>query len=211
MDCAEALEHVRAEDAALLHEAFLADHMQRLEPHCRRERIAAEGRAVRAGREDVHDLPARYEGGHRQHAPAERLAQDYPVRPDTFVLKGKPGAGAAKTGLHLVENEQHAVRIADSPQSSKPSLRWYDDARLALDRFDQHGGGLRRDCALERGEIAERHHAEAGCERSKTIAILGLGRKRDNGRGTAVEIALRNDDLGSAVGNSLDPDRKSVV
>ena len=47
-DRAQASEHVGAEHAALLHQPFVADHVECLEPHRGGERIAAEGRAVRA-------------------------------------------------------------------------------------------------------------------------------------------------------------------
>src|SRR5262249_38100423 len=50
-DRAQAFEQMSAEHAALLHQPFVADYVQRLEPHRGGERIAAEGRAVRARRE----------------------------------------------------------------------------------------------------------------------------------------------------------------
>src|SRR5579864_7413660 len=56
VDRFEALQHVRAEDAAALDQAFILDHAQRDEPDRRGERIAAEGRAMRAGREHIHQL-----------------------------------------------------------------------------------------------------------------------------------------------------------
>ena len=139
-----------AEHAALLHQPFVADHVQRLEPNRGGERIAAEGRAVRAGREDVHDLAAGDKGGHRQHPAAERLAQDQAVGTDALVLEGEPRAGAAQAGLHLVEDQQHAVCVADAAQGGEPARRRHDDAGLALDRLDKHGRRFRRDRALDR-------------------------------------------------------------
>ena len=143
-----------------------------------------------AGREHVHDLAGGDEGGDRQHAAAERLAQDDAVGTDALVLECEPGAGAAEARLHLVEDQQHAVRVADAAQPGEIARRRHDDAGLALDRLDQHRRRLGRDRALDGGEIAERHRAEAGRERSEAVAVVGLGRERDDGGGAAVEIAL---------------------
>src|SRR4029450_5437001 len=99
------------------------------------EGIAAKGRAVRAGREHVHDLATGDERGYRQHAAAERLAQDQAVGTDALVLEGEPGAGAAQARLHLVEDQQHAVGVADAAQAAEPARRRNDDAGRALARL----------------------------------------------------------------------------
>ena len=143
-----------------------------------------------AGREHVHDLARGDKGRHRQHAAAERLAQDDAVGADALVLEREPGAGAAEARLHLVEDQQHAVRVADAAQPGEEARGRHDDAGLALDRLDQHRRRVRRDRALDGGEIAERHRAEAGRERSEAVAVIGLGGERDDGGGAAVEIAL---------------------
>jgi hypothetical protein len=205
VDRAQALQHMSAKRTALLHQPLVADHVERLEADRRRERVAAERGAVRARREDVHHLAARDEGGHRQHSAAQRLAQDDAVRTDAFVLIGEPGAGAAEPGLHLVEDEEHAVRIADPAQAGDEARGRHDDARLPLDRLDQHGSGLARDRALDRGEIAERHGTESRRERSEAVAVIGLGRKRGDGRRAAVEIAVGDDDFRAIARDALDP------
>ena len=86
----------------------------------------------------------------------------------------------------------------------EPACRRHDDAGLALDRLDQHGRGLRRDRALDGGEIAERHRAEARRERPEAVAVVGLGRERDDGGGAAVEVAVGDDDLGAVAGDAFD-------
>ena len=74
-----------------------------------RQRIAAEGAAVIAGPQHVHDVAPREEGRHRQQAAAERFAQDETVRPHAIVLAREHAAGAPKTGLHFVADQQHVV------------------------------------------------------------------------------------------------------
>ena len=96
------------------------------------------------------------------------------------------------------------VRVAERAQAGEIALGRHDDAGLALDRLDQDRGGVRRDRALHRGEIAERHRAEARRERAEAVAIVGLGREADDGGGAAVEIALGDDDLGAVGRDALD-------
>src|SRR5262245_54617956 len=50
----QACEHVRAEPAATLDKVLVGDDAKRFEADRRGERIAAEGRAMRTRREDVH-------------------------------------------------------------------------------------------------------------------------------------------------------------
>src|SRR5579871_1577568 len=58
----ESLQHVRAEIATALDEAFLLDDAQRDESDRSRQRVAAEGRAMRARREYIHELARAEEG-----------------------------------------------------------------------------------------------------------------------------------------------------
>ena len=164
-----------AEHPAAFHQVLVVNDMEGLEGDRGSKRIAAEGRAVRSGSEDVHDLAARDEGRDRQHTAAERLAQHQAVRPGTLMLEREPGAGAAEAGLDLVEDQEHAIRIAQPPHAHKPARGRNDDARLALDRLDEHRDRCGRDRPLDRGEIAKGNAAKARCERSETVAIVGLG------------------------------------
>ena len=52
-------------------------------------------------------------------------------------------ADAAETRLDLVGDEQHVVPRADLAHRAEVALGRDDDAGLALDRLDEHGGGLR--------------------------------------------------------------------
>src|SRR5262249_59035255 len=94
--------------------------------------------------------------------------------------------------------------VADAARAPEAARRRSDEAGLALDRLDQHRRRSWRDRALDRGETAERNRAEAGRERSEAVAIVGLGRSRDDGRGAAVEIAVGDDDFGAVAGDALD-------
>ena len=139
---------------------------------------------------------ARDERRDRHHAAAQRLAEDKAVRNDALVLEGEHLARAPEPGLDLIEDEQDVVLVAEASEASQKAGRRHDDAGLALDRLDQNGDGVLGDGALESGEIAERHGAEAGRKRAEAVAVAGLGREADDGGGAAVEIALGNDDLG---------------
>ena len=130
--------------------SLLVQHVKGFQPDRCGERIAAERRAVRARREDIHHLAGRDEGRDRQHSAAQRLAEDEPVGPDVLVLEGEPGAGASEPRLDLIEDQQHVVRVAQAAKPREKPRGRNDDAGLALDRLDQHGDRVGRDGPLDR-------------------------------------------------------------
>ena len=100
-----------------LDELLVDQHVEGGDRHRAGERVAAVGRAVDAGREDVHHLVPREERGDGVEAAGERLADGDAVGPDALVLEREQLAGAAEAGLDLVEDQQHAVLVADLPQA----------------------------------------------------------------------------------------------
>jgi hypothetical protein len=177
--------------AAALHQSLLAQDVKGFQPDRRGERISAERRAVRARREDIHDLPGGDEGRDREHSPAKRLAEDQPVGPGVLMLEGEPGTGASEPRLHLIEDQQHVVRVAQVAEPCEKPRGRNDDAGLTLDRLHQHGDRVGRDRPLDGGEVTKGDAVEAGREGSEAIAIVGLRGERDDGRGTAVKIDRR--------------------
>src|SRR5262245_23444068 len=79
------------------------------------ERVAAEGRAVGARRHALGGLGGGEAGAERKAA-AEPFGQRYDVGRDAGLLVGEQVAGAADAGLHLVEDQEQAVLVADLPQ-----------------------------------------------------------------------------------------------
>ena len=94
--------------------------------------------------------------------PPERLAEHEPVGLHAVVVAREQLAGAAEAGLHLVGDEQHVALAADPRARGEIAGRRHDDAALALDRLDEERGGVRRDRALERRRVAERHQLKPG-------------------------------------------------
>src|SRR5690606_6025491 len=104
--------------------------------------VAAEGGAVAARCEQVGG-PAEGDGGAQRQSAAEALGEGDDVGQDTVVgLVLEPGAGAADAGLHLVEDEQRAGGGGDGAGGLEVAGRRDDDAVLALDRLDDHHGGV---------------------------------------------------------------------
>ncbi len=113
-------------------------------------------------------------------------------------------ARAAETRLDLIGDEEHAVLAADPSAVREIAASRNANACFALHRLQQESTGIRRNRALERLRIAERHDAHAGHEWAEAIAILRLGRERDCRKRASVEIAFAGDDLALVLGDALD-------
>ena len=128
-----------------LKKSRLEHHIEGRVPGRHRERVAAEGRAVRTR---SHALPGlfRREKCADRKAAAKRLRKRHDVGLNADSLVGEQLAGAAHAGLHLVEDEQQAFLVA---QSARSDLRnWCGDNATPPSPwigFDQDRGGIRPD------------------------------------------------------------------
>ena len=103
------------------------------------DRVAAERAAEPARVDGVHD---RRRAGHRRQrqAAAERLAGHEQVGLRVVVLDRPHRAGAADAGLDLVVDPQDPVPVAQLAQAGGEVGRHRDEAALALDGLEDHGG-----------------------------------------------------------------------
>ena len=166
---------VRAHVAAMLEHVALVERRLDVERRRRRERVAAEGRGVRARLEPARDLLV---GEHRAdgHAAAQALRERHDVGHDALVLEGVEGARASDAGLHLVEDQHRAGLGAEPAQLLQPAGRRDDDAALRLHGLDDDGAGLVGDRAAQRGRVAEGQEANGLDERPEPGAVLRLAR-----------------------------------
>ena len=105
------------------------------------ERVAAEGRAMDARGHALGGLGGREARPHRETA-ADALGDRHDVGLDAAPLMREQPAGAPDAGLHLVEDEEHAMFVAELAQAAQALRRDVADAALALHRLDQDGAGL---------------------------------------------------------------------
>ncbi len=117
------------------------------------------------------------------------------------MFEGEPGSAAPQSGLNFVQQQQDAAFVAQSAQPREPAVGRHDDARFALDRLNQNGGGIGRDGGFERREIAKARCAKARHERTKSVTILAFRGEADDRCGAAVKIAFGDDDL--RIGDAL--------
>ncbi len=176
----------------MVEEAGLQHHVEHGIGGSDRQRIAAEGRAVRTGRHAGGGLGG---GQHRadRKAAAERLRQRHHVRRHADALVGEEIAGAAHAGLHLVERQQQAVLVTELAQRFEEGLWRGAHAALALHRLDQDTRGVRPDRLLHRFEIAMRHLVEAVHWRAKAFEIFGGAGGGERAERAAVKRALEGD------------------
>ena len=177
----------------LLEESLVEDDVEHRGADGHGERIAAEGRAVRAGRHAGRRF-ARREARADRKAGAEALGERRDVRRDARPFVREEAAGAAHAGLDLVEDQQQPVLVAELPEVAQLLVRHRADAALALDRLDQDRRGLRADRRLRRLQVAERHLVEAVDLRAEAFEVFLLAAGGERRQRAAVEGAFEGDD-----------------
>ena len=120
------------------------------------------------------------------------------------MLPGEEPAGAADTGLDLIQHEQQVVLVADRSQRGQVALVGDVDAAFALQRLDEDGSRLGTNGGAHRLDVVERHVAEA-VERSERLSISRIAGGIDGGQGATVEGLIHDDDVGRAVAPRLAP------
>ena len=128
----------------LVEEAVCEDDVEHGVADRHGQRIAAEGGAVHAGGHADRRRIGRQAGAHREAA-ADALGDRHDVGLDARPFIGEQLAGAADAALHLVEDQQQAVLVAELAQALQRLRRERADAALALHRLDQDRRRLRRD------------------------------------------------------------------
>ena len=103
---------------------------------------------------------------------------------------GEEPPGAAHAGLHLVENQEQLVPVADVAQAAQKGRRDHSHAALALDRLDQDRARSGPDRRLDRVEIGQRNLIETVDLGPKAVQIFRLAAGGDGGERAPVKGAL---------------------
>ena len=129
---------------------------------------------------------------HRKAA-AQRLRHRHDIGRDARPLMREQLARPPHARLHLVEDQQQPVFVADLAQ--RPQFRRLDDphAAFALDGLDQDAGRLRPDRLAHRLEVAERDLIEAIDLGAEAIEIFLLSACGDRRQRAAVESPFKRD------------------
>ena len=200
-DRREALLHQQALAADLVEEAVVEHHVEHGVADRHGQRIAAEGGAVDAGGHADRRSVGRKAGAHREAA-ADALGDRHQVGLDAGPFIGEQLAGPADAALHLVEDQQQAMLVAELAQPLQRLRGEWPDAALALHRLDQDRGGFRGDRLGGGVDVVERHLVEAVDLGAETFEIFLLAAGGDRRQRAAVEGAFEGDGavaLGMAV------------
>ena len=111
---------------------------------------------------------------------------------------GEPLAGASQAGLDLVEPQQRTGLGGDGARGRQIAGGRDDDAGLALDRLEHHGGRLVGDGGAERVDVGVRDEGDLARERLERRAVGLLGRQREGAHRATVEGTFRGDQVGAA-------------
>ena len=149
------------------------------------DRVADEGAADRSRRRSVHELGAAEHTRERQSV-RDRLRHADEVGLDAGVLHRKEATRPAKTGLHLIGDEDDPVPVADPAHAFEKLGRRHDESPFTLngledDRSDGLCSNVGREDPLEcRDRIGNRNAPVAvgeggtvdlGCKRAETRLV----------------------------------------
>ena len=146
-----------------------------------------------AGGHACRGLAGREAGTDREPA-AQGLGERHDIRGYAGTLVSEQFAGASHSGLHLVEDEEETVRVAQFAQ--RPQERRLDNAHAALahQRLDHNGRGFAADRPLDRFKIAEWNLIEAFDHGAETVEVFFLTAGGERRQRAAVEGALEGND-----------------
>ena len=122
----------------------------------------------------------------------EPLRERDGVRPDAVGLPGEEGAATPDAGLHLVEDQQGAVRVRERARLGERLGREWMHAAFALHGLEQD---RRRVGADVLGQRLGSREARAGDERPEAGALRRLARDRQRAERAAVEGAVERHHL----------------
>ena len=108
------------------------------------------------------------------------------------MLVGKQPSGPSDPGLHLVQNQQHVVRIAQFAQAGQVIVVDWPDATFTLNGLDQYRHRVRvlGQGGLHHGQVVEADPYEALGVGGKAVADPGAGGGAQRHQGAPVESAL---------------------
>src|SRR4051812_10763023 len=146
----DVLEDPAAERRRAVGQTFCAEYADRRASGRKVDRVAHERRRVCAGCPVAHETrPA--DDGRDRHPAADPLAGRHEIRNDAPVLGRPEPAGPPEPRLDLVEDQYHAVAVAQLAEPGKEPVRRDDDPAVALDGLDDD----RRDRSESRRRVLE--------------------------------------------------------
>ena len=134
--------HGGADGIGALDELLLLDHVQHRQGGGAGDRRAGIGAAEPARLGGV-DHRGTADHGREREAAGQRFGDGDHVGLHAGMLDAEHPAGAAEAGLHLVDDQQDAMAVAERAQAFEQFGGGGDEAAFALHRFQHDGGDAR--------------------------------------------------------------------
>ena len=184
----ETLAELLAARAGVVHQPLALDDVQVDQAGGRARRMPGVRehvleRAVGAAQERVGHPPRRDRAAVREVARRDPLREAHDVRGDAEVVGAEPGAEPPEAGDDLVEDQEHAVAVADLPHTRPVAGARHDAAQRLRDRLADEG-------AHRLGAVEQDRPPPAPGRRAPRTPP-GCGRRTRSGTGSAGRCAPR--------------------
>jgi len=174
-------------------ELLVVEHGENRQSRGGGERVAPEGRAVRAWRQRAGQLFATEHGPDGEPA-AEPFGERNRVRHDAVLFAGEERPRAPDAGLYFVEQKEGAGRLGDTAQASEKAGRRRKHAALTLHRLHDDAGQIGAHRPLDGSQVSIGQMRDAAGVGAETFSIFGATRHGQRAEGATMECLFESDD-----------------
>src|SRR5690242_19049237 len=141
----------------------------------------------------LQNTSAQADRAHRDTS-SQRFGEAEDIRLNIVLFTGEEATDTAKARLHFIDNQQGSPLPTERRELLYIGLVRDVDAALALDEFDDDGGGLFGDCRACRIDIVIADMRHAGQKWRKGLAIVRLPGRGERAHAASVEATQGRDD-----------------
>src|SRR5712672_1149663 len=182
----KAIAQLRPARPNIFEKFFVLDDFEEFKSRGARQRAAAKRSAMHPGRNTRSHFCGGENGAQRKTG-SQRLGDQNNVRLGREFLISETAAGAAKSALNFIGDQQSAVLRCKGASAVPEFFADGIDAAFALNRFEKYGANGVVKFRFEIREIVEAHELDAGNDRRERQPVFFRGGDADGAKGAPMK------------------------